>query len=1412
MLIKDLVKLDTQGWFSTAVQLSDYDNDKSNFALVKSYIFAESAPDVYGTQTRAVGSLDLLRNIRLSLMNNGTNRFVVVANYGHGKSHLGLVLTNYFAKPYQSKEIKEILGRIDQALNNPAKSEDYHEFKRQNDRFLVVRLRGDTPRSLREQFFPALRLAFDENPTTKSIELPFWNQKAKQWLENKLHDPEAKKYLKQYDSDMPTLIQEVEENKDGAYQLYVEIFSHFNNGVPPSAEGNFSLREAIIWAVEQYCGEKKPFSGIVVLFDEFSQFVQRYSQSKAVGDLQDLLQGIGDKRGQAIFLAFAQHDPDEIAEQVQSGQALQGLKRELGRIDRKYALYSLMESVLNAYLAQSPTAWEQFLQADKRIKGRIYGDTTELTWELFTKRYDKELRWTYEKFRSVVTDGCFPLHPLTTALLCHLKMQQGEDIGTARTVLGFVRDQMSFNQNEPAAYEDRVNWILPIALVDYFEGRLVTSLQQYAAYQNAVQNLELTFGDSASENHRSVLKALLLQEADRIAVTGEKQVELIAQMIGADERSVLQILKELSGNNITKYDASIRFNSFWPVTANPQILEQKIREKLEGKRFDDDALLAFNDSLDSILPSSDKISVPIDWGTPEDWAATVKVFTKDILTKEKLREWMQPTRLTFQGLQDGDRGLVGWLLALDETDRLFFRENAAQILKDAFPEETPPPVVLLMPTQPNKALADAFLRQRALKEIGKEKDTLKEIGQNAYDQEVERTKKALLKAFEGLVFDLASYATIQRKSQDLVIPANHRTSIMALHTINLQTVLKRLYELAYPHRPPKFFTELAANPKRGRSPLREAVKTVSKNLIHNRVNGAYPGMDTVGQRICKDYLILSWGILSTTYWIQEPESLLLKNAWEYLENTIKPDEEDISAKDIIETLLRYPYGFDYNTALLLICAWIGRRGNELRLSINGVIKSLEAIEEYIDLERTSPQAILSRFSIQDRLTISRRDVDKALNQGRSIIQSVEKRVSRSQLQAEQDIGVLQEIVVQSNCPQDEKQKASRTIEILSSTLDAARAYDDSTIKILTGIASETDVRKLINYRKQVKELVVDDLVLANQPSASEIQDRIDLRLQEAVESSCKRVLRLNDIEYAGNERKELSILKETLQREGMLDLVERVSIAESNLEERIKALKLKLDEAAVLKQIQMMTSHTNLVTLYEYREILQEIKDGSESLIKSRQQKLDEINRAISELETFASTVTEIVTDIKPQDINSLQERILRYSSRYIGSKYEEVLKKAGKYLSLLRDYIQEINSHKKFNFSTTDEVEEIKTQVNQIRDKYATLLSKNHLAIADQLLAEIDYEVSRLISSTEKWLLSIEGLIETLKFNDAASQLKQSGSFHTPEIDARLDAIQLRISEQEERDIIVKIENLFRSISDPLKREECINRLKKLI
>ena len=59
--------------------------------------------------------------------------------------------------------------------------------------------------------------------------------------------------------------------------------------------------------------------------------------------------------------------------------------------------------------------------------------------ELFSKRYEDTLNWDTEKFDEIVTKGCFPLHPLTTALLCDLKLHGVVAQGSNPcTVLGFI--------------------------------------------------------------------------------------------------------------------------------------------------------------------------------------------------------------------------------------------------------------------------------------------------------------------------------------------------------------------------------------------------------------------------------------------------------------------------------------------------------------------------------------------------------------------------------------------------------------------------------------------------------------------------------------------------------------------------------------------------------------------------------------------------------------------------------------------------------------------------------------------------------------------------------------------------------------------------------------------------------------
>lgn len=90
MLIKEIVSHDSFANFENDVQIGWYPKDPRNLRMVESYIFTNQA-----TQGKK-SSLEILDLIRLSYIHSRENRFVVMATYGHGKSHLALTMANFF--------------------------------------------------------------------------------------------------------------------------------------------------------------------------------------------------------------------------------------------------------------------------------------------------------------------------------------------------------------------------------------------------------------------------------------------------------------------------------------------------------------------------------------------------------------------------------------------------------------------------------------------------------------------------------------------------------------------------------------------------------------------------------------------------------------------------------------------------------------------------------------------------------------------------------------------------------------------------------------------------------------------------------------------------------------------------------------------------------------------------------------------------------------------------------------------------------------------------------------------------------------------------------------------------------------------------------------------------------------------
>ncbi|WP_322509280.1 hypothetical protein, partial [Anaerolinea sp.] len=760
------VHMDESGSFRSDVQLSDYDDAFLNLELLNNYIFTVSAPvtSQAGRDVAAKNVLDMLKDA-FSIERAGTdyNRMVLTANYGRGKSHLALVLANLFSRPSDSQEVEVIFKRLGQALNNPAQLNGYREFKESKGEFLVMRLRGDAISDLQEGFLRALEQALKEHDSTRGMTLPFWYIRAEEWLnaqsletlqkiENYLNDKEH--------TDLATLRHDYQ--KTGTYEVIREAIKHVT-GLYPDFGRELNLTELIHWAVNEVCVPNH-LGGLLILFDEFSLFLQKYATSRTPGKLQELLNGISNHPGKSAFLAFTQLDIESVVETYAQGNRREDVKRELDRLprDRRARLFSLMEGVLDAYLKQDEPAWNAWWDRQKVRSTMVRNRETLFTY--FPKRYSETLQWDHSMVEKVIVRGCYPLHPLTTAILSTHTFEAGAG-ENPRTALHFVRDRWSKGiPEQPAEREDGTpNFIFAIELVDFFGEQI--SKKWYEAYRYTLENPPIPL----TEHHKAVLKALLLQHAvsdlsSRVRRESE-QFELLSDLSGLDLRKqVPSLLRELAERRVIQKNGN--FYSLFPVGARSPEADRIIGEAVQKTPVD-------RSLLEEIAKAIPPLTIPQTFGNPEDWAPRHVILTKEYWNAEILQELTTRYRIGANGIQESPRGVIIWLLARSEEEKLWLRQQAQALLDSVLGMNPHPlPVLIVLPQKVNSGLLDAAQRRKALDSL--DLSRREKIGSIVLNDEKSRAEGDLkLGLYHLLGDDFEHYADLVRQIHEIVVPREY---------------------------------------------------------------------------------------------------------------------------------------------------------------------------------------------------------------------------------------------------------------------------------------------------------------------------------------------------------------------------------------------------------------------------------------------------------------------------------------------------------------------------------------------------------------------------------------------------------------------------------------------------------------
>jgi hypothetical protein len=1404
LCIGDVVSLDSHAAFVNDVQLSAYDEAQKNIRLLRSYLFSSAKGQTVISATNEVTPVELLRRLTdIYLSDRSPNRLVVVANYGHGKSHLALALANYFGRAASSEEFKVLLPKIDAAVADAPSRQRYRDFKATKGPFLLVRLRGDEPSTLQAQFISGLERGLAEHAATRSEGLPFWYQTAERYLTALLPEQvqRANVYLRPKDKDVPLLLEQIRARQDVLHDAVGTIEAA--TGVKPDLN-DVGLAQAIEWAASKFVGQDKPFGGILVLFDEFTLYLSRYAQQGAAAELQDLLNGIQKTQGKTAFLALAQMDPDATADHLTlSGSGRAELKKALSRIETKLALSTVMESVIDAYLVQSEEGWK-VLNQTKPVHGALVGagDTAMIT---FSRRYERTLRWNSTQFNQVITQGCFPLHPITTALLCNMSLGTVSDAGSARTVLGFVMTQLEAKKEQAAIVGTRPNWVLPISLIDYFGVRF--SGDAYRSYETALR----TVGADITDEQAAILKALLLQELAQMALRSEDQFNFLCAAAGLERPAAGTALKALLDANAIRQDSVKKTYSLWPVTADPGKLERLLRKRLELLRYDAQAEIGLNTKLRELLGASfGEQPMDVKWGHAKDWAVEEVIATPETPLADKLASLQPVYRYDPKNgaLIEKSRGYVFWLLARTDAERAELRQTAESLLDQVFTGDSPPPVVMVMPEAPQPDMIEHFQRLRALVTFTPSERA--EIGAEMMQAEINRMNIELTKALIELRKSDNSSFDVPRATSNIAVPVAYRALVKEQDKASLKTVFQECYAKAYRYRPPEFDTRYPVTGK-GPGKLKSATSRVASSLLRN-ASKSLPDVtasDSFTRDLYEKYLVKSWGMLSRDLRLQKPAAPGVRAAWDYLDQVFKDDQQSRRLDNPLIQLLNPPFGFDYNTAVLVFAGWFGYNALDLRISKVGRIEKVDIFNTWLEAgARDFFKQIRENSVMLSR--VSAPPVD-------DIMEELDARQGRvySQEEAKQEILRLQGYAVDLRLPQNVRERVQSAIDELEQDAAHAAAYDQQVADINRDIFGSNSLPKLIDAQKRIANLPATGPVRPTMPEPSEIRAALGDAIQLAAEKAALQHSALHDIADYQSNRSYLVHTRKELADAGLAAQVKIIDDAIARLDGREKELRQEAAEAITREKIASMRVDLPLMALYDERDALNGLAVDSPKTVALRDEKLASIVKEINRLQKAAGGLDEEA--LAHTDLASLQQYrdiLVQKSGRYAGSPYATAFNKARERADHLAEFLRQVKVLSERPLKDPADVDAVRAglaQLEQANQSWLTEPQKKVLAAAN---SELDKKVVQLEQSAGQWLARVEFEISSNSKDPVATMdlLQNAPAFLPPDQDKRLQQLRKETQARIDLNVLHQIEQLFRKIQDPALQRECLTKLNLLV
>ncbi len=414
MKYKDYISVNENFQYSVNLQF-----DINNISKIKEYIPTKDG-------------CELLNQYFTSVLNSKNRATTLVGPYGKGKSHLLLVLITLLNN-YNEEDKKSIDNFLNKIKKVDQTTYDLIMQIRSNHMKMMPIIINSNYGDLNQAFLLALSEALEREKLSSIVVNTYFDIALKVILkwEDEYKDVigEIKKCLTEYNCSFKDLKQGLKKYSEEYYNIFKNVYSCILHG----QEFNPLVNSDIVKIYKDMAHEinEYGYSGMFIVFDEFSKFLEYVENSHMMKDLK-LLQDFAElanrtSEKEQIHLSCITHKTINQYAKNLSEDKLNAFKTVEGRFKELYFNRSIEQNYEIVSYALN--------------KKDVYNDCFDIFYNKNIKIYDEikilPIFKNVDNIENILFKGCYPLNPLTVYCLIQLseKIAQNE-----RTLFTFLTD------------------------------------------------------------------------------------------------------------------------------------------------------------------------------------------------------------------------------------------------------------------------------------------------------------------------------------------------------------------------------------------------------------------------------------------------------------------------------------------------------------------------------------------------------------------------------------------------------------------------------------------------------------------------------------------------------------------------------------------------------------------------------------------------------------------------------------------------------------------------------------------------------------------------------------------------------------------------------------------------------------